>query len=188
MKYTTILADCPWSYLDRCNAGKRGAEYKYPTMSIEDIKALRVNELAADDCTLFLWGTWPLLQEALDVVKAWCFEYKSNGFIWIKTNKVATDTLFWGMGNGTRQNSEYCLRATKGRPKRYSASVHSVIMSPIEAHSKKPDRVRDDIVKLCGDLPRLEMFARQKVDGWEAIGYDIDEKDIRVAIEDLINA
>jgi N6-adenosine-specific RNA methylase IME4 len=80
------------------------------------------------------------------------------------------------MGNWTRSNSELCLLATKGKPKRVSASVHSVIDSRIEYHSKKPNCVRDKIVELCGDLPRIELFARQKVEGWDSWGNEVEEE------------
>ena len=78
-----------------------------------------------------------------------------------------------GMGNWTRSNPELCLLAIKGKPKRISASVHSVIDTPIERHSKKPDIVRDKIVSLCGNLPRIELFARQKTEGWDVWGNEV---------------
>lgn len=94
-------------------------------------------------------------------MEAWGFVYKTVAFVWIKKNKKA-DSLFWGMGYWTRANAELCMLATAGQPKRRSASVHQVILSPIEEHSKKPDVVRERIVELLGDLPRVELFARQK--------------------------
>ena len=74
------------------------------------------------------------------------------------------------MGYWTRANAELCIIATKGSPKRQSRSVHQIIMSPIEQHSKKPDETRDRIVALMGDVPRIELFARQKTDGWDVWG------------------
>jgi len=121
------------------------------------------------------------------VIRAWGFEYKTKGFTWIKTNKNNMG-LFWGMGYWTRSNSEDCWIATRGHPKRLSASVHQVIMSPPERHSKKPDIIRERILELMGDLPRIELFARRKVDGWDSIGFDIDGRDIRQSIEELANA
>lgn len=120
----------------------------------------------------------PKLNEVFEVIKNWGFVFKTCGFTWIKKNKKA-NTNFMGMGRWTRANAELCLIVTKGKPQRVSAGVHSVVESPIEGHSKKPDVVRDKIVELCGDLPRIELFARQKVDGWDCIGNDIDETDIR---------
>lgn len=141
-------------------------------MSIEDIRRLPVKELAADDCILFMWVTFPTLQEAFSVIEAWGFTYKTVAFAWVKQNRK-TSSLFWGMGHWTRANVELCLLATKGTPKRKSASVHQVIISPIEEHSKKPDVVRDRIIELAGDLPRIELFARQTVHGWDAWGNEV---------------
>lgn len=138
-------------------------------MNLEDIKALPVGELADKDCALFLWITFPLLREAWDVVESWGFTYKSVAFVWVKQNKK-TPSLFWGMGYWTRANAELCIIATKGSPKRHSKAVHQVILSPIEQHSKKPDETRDRIVALMGDVPRIELFARQKIEGWDVWG------------------
>ena len=172
-EYNIILADPAWQYKDKCNAGERGAAFKYPVMSIDDIKALPVADIAADDCILFLWVTFPMLQEGLDTIKAWGFKYKTVGFIWIKLNKIAK-TLFWGMGNWTRSNAEVCLIGVKGKPKRINKGVHSVIMSIIEKHSKKPDEARRRIEKLVGGhLPKIELFAREKPEGWDVWGDEI---------------
>lgn len=171
-KYQIIYADPPWSYRDKCNAGQRGAAFKYQTMTIDDIKSLPVQNIADDNCVLFLWATMPLLQEALDTIKAWKFKYKTVGFAWVKMNKIKA-TPFWGMGNWTRSCGEVCLLAVKGKPQRVSKSVHSVVMSPIEAHSKKPAEVRERIVKLMGDVPRIELFARQQVEGWDCWGNEV---------------
>lgn len=116
-----------------------------------------------------MWITFPLLREAWDVIESWGFTYKSVAFVWVKQNKK-TPSLFWGMGYWTRANAELCIIATKGSPKRQSKSVHQVIMSPIEQHSKKPDITRDRIVELMGDVPRIELFARQKTEGWDVWG------------------
>ncbi len=169
-KYAAIYADPPWGYR---NKGTRGAASKhYSTMSIDDIKALPVGDIAADDCVLFLWATFPMLQEALDTIRAWGFTYKTIGFVWVKLNRLK-DTLFWGMGNWTRSNVEICLLAVKGRPKRVSARVHSVIVSRVKKHSQKPTRARALIVELLGDVPRIELFARQRTDGWDAWGDEV---------------
>ena len=169
-KYNVIYADPPWAYRAWSQKGQgRSAESHYSTMSLEDIKALPVGELADKDCALFMWITFPLLREAWDVVESWGFTYKSVAFVWVKQNKK-TPSLFWGMGYWTRANAELCIIATKGSPKRQSRSVHQIIMSPIEQHSKKPDETRDRIVALMGDVPRIELFARQKTDGWDVWG------------------
>ena len=173
-KYNIIYSDCPWEYRVWSKKGQgRSAERHYPTMSIEAIRALPVSNLAADDCALFMWVTFPTLREAFTVIDAWGFAYKAVAFTWVKQNRK-TPSLFWGMGYWTRANAEICLLATKGNPKRISASVHQVIMAPIEVHSKKPDEARDRIVALLGDLPRIELFARQKTPGWEVWGNEVD--------------
>lgn len=174
-KYDIIYADPPWSYKDKARAGKRGAEFKYDCMKIEDIKNMPISRICKDDCVLFMWVTFPMLQEGLDTIKAWGFKYKTIGFNWIKNNKK-TPSLFWGMGNWTRSNPEICLIGTKGKPKRQSANVHSVVNTPIEAHSKKPDEVRKRIVQLCGDISRIELFARQHAEGWDCWGNEVTEE------------
>ena len=117
-----------------------------------------VADLAAPDSALFLWATFPQLPEALRLIEAWGFNYKSVAFVWLKKNKKA-DSWFYGLGFWTRGNAEICLLATKGHPKRQAANIHQFIISPIEAHSKKPDEARDKIISLMGDLPRVELFA-----------------------------
>lgn len=181
-KYNIIYADPPWKYKVYSNKGLgRSAESHYPTMSIEDICALPVGNLAEKDCALFLWVTMPCLKEGIAALEAWGFTYKTIAFVWVKQNKKA-DSLFLGMGHWTRSNVEFCVLATKGKPKRVSASVHQVIMSHIERHSKKPKEARDRILELMGDLPRVELFAREKTDGWDVWGNEV-ESDITMTEE-----
>ena len=175
-KYNIIYADPPWSYRDKRDKHPRfrgGASAHYPTMSIQDIKNLPVEDLADKNAILFLWATFPNLQEALDVIKAWGFTYKTLGFSWIKTNKN-NGKPFFGIGYYTRSNCEVCLIGVKGKPPKVSNSVSSVVIAPREQHSKKPDIVRDKIVELCGDLPRIELFARQSTPGWDVWGNEVD--------------
>ncbi len=172
-KYDIILCDPPWAYKVWSKKGMgRAAENHYPTMRLENICALPVKELAAENCALFLWVTFPTLRDAFSVIDAWGFTYKTVAFVWIKQNKK-TPSLFWGLGYWTRANAEMCLLATKGSPKRQSASVHQVILSPVEEHSKKPDIVRERIITLMGDLPRVELFARQTPPGWDVWGNEV---------------
>ena len=124
-------------------------------MSIDELCALPVAYLAATDSALFLWATFPQLPEALRLIREW-------GFSW-----------FYGLGFWTRANAEVCLLATRGHPKRQAANIHQFIISPIEAHSKKPDETRDKIVALMGDLPRVELFARQTPPGWDVWGNEV---------------
>ena len=172
MKYKIIYADPPWSYKDKALAGNRGVEFKYEVMSLEEIKKLSVDKIADEDCCLFLWITFPNLNIVFDVIKSWGFKYKTVAFTWVKKYKNGNN--FMGMGNWTRANAEICLLCTKGKPKRVSAGVRQIIESVPERHSKKPDIVRDKIVELCGDLPRIELFARETADGWDSWGNEIE--------------
>ena len=141
-------------------------------MNTENICALPIAEIAAKDCILFLWATFPNLPEAFKVIKAWGFTHKTVAFVWVKRNRKSPG-WFWGLGHWTRANAEMCLLATKGKPKRISAKVHQIIDSPVEEHSKKPDETRRRIVELVGDLPRIELFARQTTPGWDAWGNEV---------------
>ncbi|MFN3200707.1 MAG: MT-A70 family methyltransferase [Bradymonadia bacterium] len=177
-RYSIIYADPPWQYRDKAHAGKRGVDYKYPTMTIDDICRLDVASVCEDNAALFMWATMPLLAEGLRVMESWGFTYKTVAFVWVKTYPKA-GTPFWGMGSWTRANAEIVMLGIKGRPKRISASVHQIvhaptIEAPIERHSKKPDIFRDRIVELMGDVPRLEMFARQAPEGWDTWGNEVD--------------
>jgi N6-adenosine-specific RNA methylase IME4 len=171
-KYQIIYADPPWSYRDKALGGSRGAGCKYPTQEKDWIDNLPVSEIADKNCILFLWVTMPKLIECWQLIEKWGFEYKTVGFTWVKKNKKAP-SWFWGMGSWTRANAELCLIATKGKPKRIDAGVHSVIDTPVRAHSQKPDEARERIVKLMGDLPRIELFAREKTDGWDVWGNEV---------------
>ena len=173
-KYGVILADPPWQYRVYSKKGLgRSAESHYPTMNIEDIKALPVADIADKDCALFLWVTFPCLQEGLDVIKAWGFTYKTVAFVWVKQNKKS-DSLFWGMGYWTRSNVEICLLATKGKPKRVDAGVHQVVISHIEEHSRKPLEIHKRIECLMGDVPKIELFARRKTAGFDVWGNEVE--------------
>lgn len=116
--------------------------------------------------------------ESFEVINAWGFEYKTAAFVWIKQT-VTKDKWFTGLGWWTRSNAEICLLATKGNPVRFSRAVHQLIVSPVEEHSKKPSETRNRIVKLMGDLPRVELFARQKTPGWDIWGNEL-ENDIEL--------
>lgn len=154
--------------------GKKNATKHYNCMKKEDIYEMgqTIKNITADDCVLFIWITFPCLLEAIETIKQWGFKYSTIGFTWVKKNKKS-NSWFWGLGNWTRANAEVCLIATKGRPKRISKSVHSVIDSRIREHSRKPDEARERIVELMGDLPRIELFARQHAEGWDCWGNEV---------------
>jgi site-specific DNA-methyltransferase (adenine-specific) len=168
--YKIILADPPWAYNDKTPRG--GAEKHYSTMSTADICKLPIQTLADPDCALFMWGTYPKLADALQVMAAWGFEYKTLAFQWVKTYKNGTP--FWGLGRWTRANTEPCFLAVRGKPKRLNMGVHQLIMSQIRKHSEKPPEVRDRIKLLLGDLPAVELFARQQVPGWDSWGNQVE--------------
>lgn len=176
-KYSIIYADPPWSYRDKRDKHPRlcgGASVHYPTMNIKDIKALPVANITADNAILFLWATFPNLRESLEVIESWGFVYKTLGFSWIKTN-ARNGKPFFGIGYYTKSNCEVCLIGVKGKPPKASNGVSSVIISPRQEHSRKPGEARDRIVELCGDLPRIELFARQTHPGWDAWGNEVAE-------------
>jgi len=168
-KYSIIYADPPWQYYE---GGYKNQSQHYNTMTIDKLSELPVEDLAADDCILFLWVTFPILPEALSLMGQWGFEYSTIGFNWIKSNKGGKG-FFFGLGRWTRSNSELCLIGTKGSPARKDASISQIIYTPVEKHSKKPDIVRDKIIQLVGDLPRIELFARQSTKGWDVWGNEI---------------
>lgn len=170
-KYQLIYADPPWQYRDKCNSGDRGASHKYPVMNLRDICKLPVDQIADDSCLLAMWWVPPMPVEALEVVKAWGFRFMTmKGFTWHKTNKNQGDSAM-GMGHMTRSNSEDMLFAVKGKlPKRINAGIIQHVTAPRMKHSQKPDIFRQLLVELLGDVPRIELFAREKVEGWHTWG------------------
>jgi len=165
-KYNIIYADPAWQYW---SGGNKNQSLHYPTMSIEDICALPVKNIADNNCVLFLWVTYPILQDAFKVIEAWGFKYSTAAFVWVKKNKNQ-DTPFVGLGTWTRSNSELCLLATKGTVTRLDAGISQIVESPIEEHSKKPAIIRDLITQLVGKLPRIELFCREPAEGWDVWG------------------
>lgn len=187
-KYGAILADPPWTFQAWYAGGWRtredGTRYhsaaspraaRYDTMSTEDIAAMPVGEIAADDCVLFLWGCWPMLPQALQVIEGWGFNYKSCGFVWTKANVRQIDMFRDDadpdmlLGYWTRANTEFCLIGTRGKPKRQAADVRQAIIAPRREHSRKPDGIHERIERLVAG-PYLELFARQQRPGWDVWG------------------
>ena len=178
-KYNIIYADPPWAYQ---NGGvpQGGVNAQYKTMKLQDIKDLPIDEISEDISVLFMWATFPQLQEALEIIKAWGFTYKTLGFSWIKTNKNNGEPFF-GIGYYAKSNCEVCLMATKGKAHSLvkSNKVSSVLIHKRTKHSKKPDIVAEKIVELFGDIPRIELFARDKKEGWDVWGNEV-ESDIKL--------
>ena len=172
-KYGVIYADPPWHFKVRSDKGKgRSPENHYPLMSLDDICKMNVRDISLPDSVLLLWVCDPMLDQAFKVIEAWGFQFKTVGFTWAKTNSKSLG-FFTGLGYWTRSNPEMCLLATKGKPKRVGGNVDRLVVSERREHSRKPDRIRNDIIELCGDLPRIELFARQKFDGWDAWGNEV---------------
>ena len=173
-KYQIIYADPPWHFKVRSDKGKgRSAENHYPTMSLKDIQDIGIDlrVVEADNCILFMWATYPNLKETFSVIESWGFEYKTVAFTWLKVYSDGSPVC--GLGYWTRANAEICLLATRGHPKRVSKGVYQAILTPQREHSRKPDEIRDRIVKLMGDLPRIELFAREKTEGWDVWGNEV---------------
>ena len=171
-KFPVIYADPPWEFKVYSGKGKqRSAERYYDTSSVEAIKALPIEKLAAKDCVLCMWAVSPELPGALEVIKAWGFEYKTIGFGWVKQNRGG-EGLFTGMGYWTRANLECCLLAARGAPMRLAMDVHQVVIAPIGEHSAKPQEVRSRIQRLLAG-PYLELFARQATPGWTCWGNEL---------------
>lgn len=165
-KYSIIYADPPWVY----SKGLKGSPANhYPLMKTEDIMRLPVQDISADNCALFLWVTFPRLQDGLNVLQAWGFRHVGEAFTWVKTNKIDGKPCI-GIGQYTRHNAEPCLLGIKGSMARISKSVRSLVTATRGKHSQKPPEVRERIVELFGDIPRVELFARNNVDGWDAWG------------------
>lgn len=172
-KYNIIYADPAWSYKTwTAKGGHKSASAHYETMNVNDICSLPIQHISDEICSLFIWATYPNLPEAFKVIDSWGFTYKTVAFTWVKTLKEKQGYRM-GLGYWTRANAEICLLATKGKPQRVSKSVHQIISEPIREHSRKPDCTRNRIVQLLGDLPRIELFARQKFEGWDSWGNEL---------------
>lgn len=180
--YSIIYADPPWAFktwTSDARIASRGSATPYQTMTMQDISSLPVSEWCAPDCALFMWVVWPTLPEAMKVIEAWGFEYKTCAFCWMKADPyklwALEEDVYMGLGYWTRANSEVCLLATRGKMKRIDAGIRQGIIQPRREHSRKPDEVAERIVQLCGDLPRLEMFARTSRPGWDVWGNETDK-------------
>ena len=169
-KFQIIYADPAWSYWE---GGQKNQSLHYQTMSIKDICQLPINKISDDNSILFLWVTYPILKQSFDVIESWGFKYSTCGFVWVKKNKKS-DSYFFGNGSWTRANSELCLIATKGSITRLDASISQIVDERISEHSRKPLVVKKLITDLVGDLPRIELFSRNKEkDGWFNWGNNI---------------
>lgn len=171
-KYSIIYADPPWTYENPKNNDPKMGGITYDTMTLDEIKLLPIVDICQKDCTLFMWVTMPKLKEGLAVIESWGFKYITCGFTWVKLNPK-NDNIYSGLGHWTNGNAELCLLGKKGMPKRQCKNVKQIVMAHRSRHSEKPSEVRDRIVNLLGDLPRIELFARQSVEGWDCWGNEV---------------
>lgn len=176
--YRIIYADPPWAYRSQGTGKKsRGTARKhYPTMTTEELCALPVQNISGRTSICFLWATFPNIEEGLRVLRAWGFEYRTAAFVWVKKYQKSGKN-FWGMGSYTRANAEVCLLGVGADVKAKEAvldhGIHQIVEAPYKRHSQKPPEVRERIVKLLGDVPRIELFAREQAPGWDAWGNEV---------------
>lgn len=169
-RYGLIMADPPWQFDNWSAAGEgKNAAAQYQCRSIEWVKSMRVGDLAAPDCVLWLWATNPLLDVAFDVLRAWGFQFKTAGH-WSK--KTTTGKQAFGTGYILRCAGEPFLIGTIGNPKT-ARNVRSVIEGPVREHSRKPDEAFAAAEVLCPGVPRCELFSRQQRPGWDVMGDQI---------------
>ena len=178
IKFKVILADPPWTYSNnKDNLPKYGGK-TYKTMTMKELKTLPIQDIVDPQCYLFLWATMPKLPEALELMKAWGFEYKTCAFVWVKLNPKNKE-IYSGLGHFVNGNCELVLLGRRKGVKmlpRINKNVKQVILAPRGRHSEKPQEVKKRIVDLLGDdIPKLEMFARKKFDDkWHYHGLEVD--------------
>ena len=177
-KYNIIYADPPWSFCSKELQKYNGVRFTsinkhYPTQSKNWIKTLPVNIITKDDCALFLWTTDAHIKEAIETLENWGFKYVTVAFVWEKLTKTGKTVA--NLGSWTMKNFEICLLGTKGRMLKYKKAnnIYQKVKAERTKHSRKPDKVRSNIEILFGDLPRIELFARQKVEGWDCWGNEV---------------
>lgn len=184
--YNIIYSDPPWHYTNSNTGGSMlsGAGNKYPTMRMQELEDMgeEIKEMSDKNSICFMWttGVFLLSGEAKNVLMSWGFTPKTIAFVWAKINK-GNDNPVNGMGFYTRSSVEYCLLGVRGKFDRQSASVRQLIETnepeffrgKIKRHSEKPFEIRDRIVQLCGDIPRIEIFSRHIIPGWDRKGNQI---------------
>ena len=178
-KYNIIYADPPW----KLNISKNRPEWgdaTYPTMKTKEICELPVYNICLDNCALFMWVTMPFLEEGFNVINSWGFKYVTCAFVWVKQNRNGAG-IFSGLGQWVNGNAELCLFARRGKLIRKNKNVKQIVLSPVGTHSKKPDEIKHRIINLLGDLPRIELFARHKTEGWDVWGNEV-ENDISLPL------
>ena len=193
-KYQIIYADPPWNFGNRMYSSNKNDHHReitraYPVLKTLDICKLSIKDITDNNAVCFMWTVDAFIPEAIEVMNAWGFKYKTVAFIWQKKEKSGKQVCY--MGQWTMKNCELVLLGTKGKMTQYlkSRKVRQLQEASRERklHSKKPQIIRDKIVEMFGDLPRIELFARQKTEGWDCIGNEINGKDIKQQLEEMIN-
>lgn len=192
VKFDVIYADPPWSYDNKNTGGSMisGSASKYPVLDIKELQKLPINEITNKDSVIFLWVTNPFLKDGIELMEHWGFKFKTKAFSWIKSKKNGTGFAF-GMGFYTRGNTEDCLLGIKGKSLQVlDHGIRQIIYEPTRNHSSKPTCVRKRISSLFGNnTNKIELFARPCSDhgnDWNLIGNEIDGKDIRDSIQELL--
>jgi len=168
-KYQIIYADPPWRYKE--NWGNGCVKHHYETLKFEDIKKLPIQEISAENCHLYLWVTNPFIREGLELMKEWGFDYKQI-VTWVKTYKTGEPIM--GLGYYFRVATEHCLFGVKGKLPRIRKDLKNVIFFNQLKHSEKPKEFKRIIVAHSGDLPKIELFAREKTNGWDVWGNEVE--------------
>ena len=193
--FRIIHLDDPWQFANwttneqtkyDTSWARRNGRAPYVVMKQEDLFDIPVWELASRDSVCLMWATWPKMIDALELMHFRGFEFKTVAFVWIKQNP---STIGWhfGMGYYTHGNTEFVLLGRRGKGvKRANKDVSQLIFYPRGAHSAKPPIVRDRIVRLFGDVPRCELFARTTCPGWSSWGNEVPEDEIFASINDFM--
>jgi N6-adenosine-specific RNA methylase IME4 len=214
MRFSIIYADPPWKYNNRANHKTRfrgGVHGHYATMTMAEIASLPIGKLAARDCALLMWCTFPYLNDQIKLFEHWGFPYRTKFLTWTKLNKRGYDLpaddpnyapgkpyvlyrdglfygVYFGVGHYTKSNSEVCLMGMRGQLPTMSDNWSSEILAPRREHSRKPNEAYERIEAVFGNVPRIELFARYSAPGWTVAGNGIDGLDIRVALDRLKEA
>ena len=182
-KYNIIYADPPWKFTSpKFQDGNRGfgnrVEDRYKTMNIKEICDLPIKKIADKNCILFLWIIDSHLEKSFKIFKSWGFRFATIGFTWVKQYK--SGSYCYNFGTYTLKSTEICLIGLKGKLKKLKNknNVKGLVFAERTKHSKKPDYIRKQIVELCGDLPRIELFARNRYKGWDSWGNEIRSEKI----------
>lgn len=178
-KYNIIYADPPWNYGSKSAVNNTtGSQIKplsnhYNTMKLRELEELPIKSITQKDAVCFMWVTDSHLDEALQIFKAWGFKYKTIAFNWIKT--TSKGNYCKNVAPWTMKSSEICLLGVKGTMSKYKKAnnIESLVIAQRTKHSKKPHEVRKRIDLLFGDLPKIELFAREKTEGWDVWGNEV---------------